>query len=72
MSVRQQMDESNHEMVNALTQQIGTMFNPLIHNTNQNYQMLANQIGRIDDFFGAPQAPNQQILGSKTLGQYKT
>jgi len=26
---RQQMDESNHEMVNLLTQQIDTMFNPL-------------------------------------------
>lgn len=30
LSIRQQMDESNHEMVNMLTQQIGTMFNPLI------------------------------------------
>jgi len=32
--LRQQMDESNHEMVNLLTQQIGTVFNPLIRDTN--------------------------------------
>jgi len=33
-SLRKQMDESNHEMVNLLIQQIGTMFNPLIQETN--------------------------------------
>jgi hypothetical protein len=38
--LRQQMDESNHEMVNFLTQQIGTMFNPLIRDTNRSYQAL--------------------------------
>jgi hypothetical protein len=30
MLFRKQMDESNHEMVNLLTQQIGMVFNPLI------------------------------------------
>ena len=53
-AMRQQMDDSNHDMVNMLTQQIGTVFNPLIQNTNQSYQLLANQMGRIVDFFGAP------------------
>jgi len=38
--LRQQMDESNHEMVNFLTQQIGTVFNPLRRETNQSYQAL--------------------------------
>jgi len=38
------MDESNHEMVNMLTQQIGTVFNSLIQNTNQSYQMLATYL----------------------------
>ncbi|XP_040864998.1 uncharacterized protein [Glycine max] len=52
------MDESNHDMVNMLTQQIGTVINPLIQNTNDSYQMLTNQISRIADFFGAP--PIQQ------------
>ncbi|KAK2428816.1 hypothetical protein QL285_027304 [Trifolium repens] len=60
-AMRQQMDDSNHDMVNMLTQQIGTVFNPLIQNTNQSYQLLANQMGRIADFFGAPQVPNQQV-----------
>jgi len=51
MLFRQQMDESNHEMVNLLTQQISMVFNPLIQTTNQDYQALATQIGRIADFF---------------------
>lgn len=34
MAMRQQMDESNHDMINTLTQQMGTIFNPLIQNTN--------------------------------------
>jgi len=34
MMFRKQMDERNHEMVNLLTQQIGTVFNPLIQSTN--------------------------------------
>ncbi|WJX30008.1 hypothetical protein P8452_18592 [Trifolium repens] len=66
-ALRQQMDESNHDMVNMLTQQIGTVFNPLIQNTNQSYQLLANQMGRIADFFGAPQVPNQQIQNVVSL-----
>jgi len=38
--LRQQMDESNHEIVDLLTQQIGTVFNPLIRDTNWSYQAL--------------------------------
>jgi len=34
------MDESNHQMVNLLTEQIGTVFNPLIRDTNRSYQTL--------------------------------
>jgi hypothetical protein len=62
MSLRQQMDESNHEMVNLLTQQIGTVFNPLIQSTNDSYNMLAHQMGRIADFFGTPAPPVQPRL----------
>ena len=60
-TLRQHMDESNHETVNMLTQQIGTVFNLLIQNTNQSYQMLATQIGRITDFYAPAQVRNQQI-----------
>jgi len=41
--LRQQMNESNHEMLNLLTQQIGTVFNPLIRDTNRSYQALTTQ-----------------------------
>ena len=64
--LRQQMDESNHEMVNLLTQQIGTVFNSLIRDTNQSYQALTTQMGRIADFF----APHKQF--TNWLHKYKT
>jgi len=38
--LRQQMDESNHKVVNLLTQKIGNVFNPLIRDTNWSYQAL--------------------------------
>ena len=34
MAFRQQMEDTNHEMVNMLTQQIGTVFYPLIQQTH--------------------------------------
>jgi len=61
MLFMQQMDESNHEMVNLLIQQIGTMFNPLIQSMYQGYQALATQMGRIADFFAPPQIVYQYI-----------
>ena len=48
------MDESNHEMVKMLTQQIGTVFNHLIQTKNQGYEALATQMGGIADFFTPP------------------
>jgi hypothetical protein len=57
----QQMDESNHEVVNLLTQQIGTVFNHLIQTMNQGYQALATQMGRITNFFTPLQTVYQQI-----------
>lgn len=50
----QQMDDSNHDMMNMMTQQIVTTFNPMIENTNNTYQVLARHMGRISDVFGAP------------------
>ena len=37
MAMRQQMDESNLELVNTLTQQMRTIFNPLTSNMNHTY-----------------------------------
>jgi len=59
---RQQMDESNHEMVNLLTQKIGTVFNPLIRDTNRSYQALTTQMGRIADFFAPPQPVYKPVI----------
>jgi len=61
MFLRQQMDERNHDMVNMLTQQIDTIFNPLNQNTNQSYQTLATQMGRISNFFTPVQLVHQHI-----------
>lgn len=52
--LRQQMEESNHEMVQMLTQIIGTIFNPLIQDTSQTNQQMEVQMTRIADFFGVP------------------
>ena len=63
------MDESNHEMFNLLTQQIGTLFNPLIQSTNQCYQALVTQMGRIVDFFAPPQTVYQRIPHIQNIPQ---
>jgi len=69
MLFRQQMDESNHEMVNLLTQKFGTVFNPLIQNTNHGYQALATKMGRIADFFAPPQTVCQRIPRIQNIPQ---
>ncbi|XP_027337413.1 uncharacterized protein LOC113851132 [Abrus precatorius] len=58
--MRQQMDESNHEMVNMLTHQMTTVLNPIVEMTNTSYQILAEQMRRIADVFGAPRVPIRQ------------
>jgi len=45
MALRQQMEDTNHEMVNMLIQQIGTVFNPPIQQTHNSYQTLTDQMG---------------------------
>ena len=60
--LRQQMDDSNHEMVNMLTNQMGNVFNPIVQEaaeTNRlsaetNRQVIA-QLTRLCNFLGAPQ-----------------
>jgi len=55
------MDESNHQMVNMLTQQSDIAFNLLIQNTNQSCQVLTTQMGRITYLFTTVQVTNQHI-----------
>jgi hypothetical protein len=55
------MEDCYHEMVNMLTQQIGSVFKPLIRDTHNSYLALSDQMRRIADFFGAPPRKNVQI-----------
>jgi hypothetical protein len=57
-ALRQPMEESNHDMVNMLTQQVDTVFNPLIQDINNSYQALSIKMERIANFFSAPLVRN--------------
>lgn len=72
MAMRQQMDESNHELVNTQTQQMGIIFNHLVINTNQSYEALANKMDRIKDFFGAPHAQTRPMPQISDVRQVET
>jgi len=67
VDLRHQMEDCNHEMVNMLTQQIGIVFNPLIHETHNSYLTLSDQMGRIADYFSTsptlstPMPQNQNL-----------
>ncbi|XP_057444501.1 uncharacterized protein LOC130736728 [Lotus japonicus] len=52
-AIRKQFDDSQHEMVNMLSRQMGEIFNLLIQNTNANNQELAHQMGRLATVLGA-------------------
>ncbi|XP_050893866.1 uncharacterized protein LOC127100657 [Lathyrus oleraceus] len=52
--LRQQMDYSNHQLVNMLTNQMGTVFNPVIHESAKTNRQVANQLTRLCNFLGAP------------------
>jgi len=67
-ALRQQMEETNHEMVNLVTQQIGGVINPLIQDMNKSYQALSVQMERMADFFGAPAARNTPVSQNLNAG----
>ena len=66
-AIRQTMEETNHDMVNMMTQQIGTVINPLIRDTNTSYQRLSDQMERIANFFGAPPIQNNPLPQNRNL-----
>ena len=49
--LRQQMDESNHDMVQMLAQTLSTVLNPLIQNTTQSNQQMTAQMTCMSNFF---------------------
>ncbi|MED6135604.1 hypothetical protein PIB30_048060 [Stylosanthes scabra] len=46
-TIRQQMDESHHDLVNMLTHQMITVLNPILENTNTRIEQLNKQVNRI-------------------------
>lgn len=67
MALRHQIEDCNHEMVNMLTQQIGTVFNPLIQETDNSYLTLSDKMGRIADFFDASLVCNTLMPQNQNL-----
>lgn len=55
IALRQQMDHSNHNMVNMLSQQITIVLNPSVQMTNDSFQLLDEQMIRIGDDKAIPQ-----------------
>jgi len=66
------MEDKNHEMVNQVTQQIGTVINPLIRDTNNSYQALSAQMERIANFFGAPPVRNTLVPHNRNARAIET
>ena len=62
------MEETNHEMVNMVTQQIGAVINPLIQDSNKSYQVLSVQMERMANFFGPPAARNMPVSQNLNAG----
>lgn len=63
-SIRQQIDESHHDLVNMLTHQMATVKNLMFTNANYNYQLLARQMGRLAHIFGAPDPIMHQVANA--------
>ncbi|XP_050914599.1 uncharacterized protein LOC127129461 [Lathyrus oleraceus] len=60
--LRQQMDDNNHELVNMLTNQMGTIFNPVIQDSPETNRQVANQLTRLCNFLGAPARQMAQVV----------
>ncbi|XP_050919432.1 uncharacterized protein LOC127136974 [Lathyrus oleraceus] len=56
------MDDSNHELVNMLTNQMGTVFNPVIQESAETNRQVANQLTRLCNFLGAPARQMAQVV----------
>jgi len=61
---RQQIDYSNHEMVNTLTNHMASILNPLLRTTNKIYHQMNGILTRIGDALAIPrnQPVNRHII----------
>ncbi|MED6186594.1 hypothetical protein PIB30_068257 [Stylosanthes scabra] len=68
---RQQIEESHHDLVNLLTQQMATMLTPMIENNNARIDQVAQQVNELAENFNPP--PRQQMFNYRNppsnLGQ---
>ncbi|XP_050919231.1 uncharacterized protein LOC127136750 [Lathyrus oleraceus] len=71
-ALRQQMDDNNHELVNMLTNQMGTVFNPVIHESAETNRQMANQLTRLCNFLGAPARQTTQVVRQTIHVQVET
>lgn len=56
------MDDSNHELVNMLTNQMGTVFNSVIQEFAETNRQVANQLTRLCNFLGAAARQMAQVV----------
>ena len=61
---RQQIDHSNHEMVNTLTNHMASILNPMVRMTNESYQQMNAILTRIGNSLAIPrnQLGNRHII----------
>ena len=64
MVFRQQIDHSNHEMVNTLINHMALIINPMLRTTNESYQQMNVILTRIWDVLAIPrnQYANRPII----------
>jgi len=70
---RQQIDHSNHEIVNTLTNHMASILNPMLRTTNESYQQMNDILTRIGDALFIPrnQPGNRHIiLKMKLMSQH--
>ncbi|XP_058741295.1 uncharacterized protein LOC131613663 [Vicia villosa] len=58
--LRQQMDDSNHDFVNMLTNQMGTVFNPIMQESAESNRQVVDQLARLCNFLGEPRTLGRQ------------
>ncbi|XP_058788296.1 uncharacterized protein LOC131662505 [Vicia villosa] len=58
--LRQQMDDNNHELVNMLTNQMGTVFNPIVQELTESNRQVVDLLTRLCNYLGAPQTTGRQ------------
>ncbi|MED6223727.1 hypothetical protein PIB30_076956, partial [Stylosanthes scabra] len=57
---RQQIEESHHDLVNFLTQQMATVLTPIIENNNARIEQVAHQVNELVENINPQPPPRNQ------------